>query len=66
MQERDLADRSILEIYYQLGKVSSHSGIKPIEAIQEIIKSDPEKQAVFLEGAAEGQRLKEEEEFQGK
>jgi hypothetical protein len=35
------------------------TGTKPDEAIQELIKRDPEKQKAFLEGAAE-QRIKEE------
>jgi hypothetical protein len=41
---------TLLGIYYNLGKMFAHTKEKPIEAIQEIIKSDPEKLNAFLNG----------------
>lgn len=54
---------SLLQAYRQLGKLSIFTGIKPVDAIQNILGSDPKKQAAFLDGATEGQSIKEEEEI---
>ena len=63
MTENNASEKdSLLSAYRQSGKVTALTGIKPIEAIQEIIKNDPEKQNAFLDGAAEGQRIRQEEE----
>jgi len=51
---------SLLDLYRNSGRIHTMTGTKPDEAIQELIKRDPEKQKAFLEGAAEGQRIKEE------
>jgi len=63
MTEKNMSEKdALLSAYRQSGKITALTGIKPIEAIQEIIKNDPEKQSAFLDGAAEGQRIRQEEE----
>ena len=55
-------EEALLNTYYQSGKLTTLTGIKPDEAIQQLVKEDPKKQAAFLDGAVAGQILKAEEE----
>jgi C-terminal processing protease CtpA/Prc len=63
MSEQGAKDEksSLLEAYRKSGKMTTLTGIKPDEAVQKLIKEDPEKQKAFLDGAQEGQILKEQE-----
>lgn len=53
---------TLLDSYRKSGKITAMTGIRPDEAIQKLIKGDPEKQKAFLEGAAEGEILRSKEE----
>lgn len=60
-EKRQFEKDSLLATYRQAGKITTLTGIKPSEMTQKMVKDDPDKQEAFLEGAQEGQRMREKE-----
>jgi hypothetical protein len=62
MSEQPISEKeTLLESYRKSGKITALTGIKPAEPIQKLINDDPEKLKAFLDGAQEGQDLKDSE-----